>query len=120
MRTKNESAKSNVRKNRNENKNRADFYFLSLDRVAGWPRRPVRAAGSRSDKKPRPAGSKARGRVPESTPQLRLNRHGAASCRFATRPVLRTRPGHPDLFVSGRSRGMHLKHCKLASPQIGG
>ena len=28
-------------------------------------------------------------------PDLQLNRHGAASCRCATRPVLRTRPGHP-------------------------
>ena len=26
---------------------------------------------------------------------LRLSRHGAASCRFATQPVLRTRLGHP-------------------------
>ena len=25
-----------------------------------------------------------------------MNSHGAASCRFATRPVRSTRPGHPD------------------------
>jgi hypothetical protein len=26
-----------------------------------------------------------------------LHPYGAASCRYATRPVLRTRPGHPAL-----------------------
>ena len=31
----------------------------------------------------------------ERQAQLQWNPHGAASCRFATRPVLRTRPGHP-------------------------
>src|SRR5690242_7045426 len=30
-------------------------------------------------------------------PQPKLGAHGAASCRFATRPVLRTRPGHPEI-----------------------
>src|SRR5262245_59211240 len=28
-----------------------------------------------------------------------LRAHGAASCRCATRPVLRTRPGHPPEFL---------------------
>src|SRR5436190_10689691 len=37
-----------------------------------------------------------------------FNRHGAASCRFATRPVLRTRSGHP---CQPRKR-MHL-HLKV-------
>ena len=27
---------------------------------------------------------------------------GAASCRFATRPVLRTQPGHPDRLTHPR------------------
>ena len=31
---------------------------------------------------------------------LQLIRHGAASCRCATRPVLRTRSGHPDSLVT--------------------
>ena len=31
--------------------------------------------------------------------QLQLNPHDAASCRCATRPVLRTRPGHPKSSV---------------------
>ena len=30
-------------------------------------------------------------------------RHGAASCRFATRPVLRTRPGHPTSSLPTRN-----------------
>ena len=34
-----------------------------------------------------------------------LEPHGAASCRFATRPVLRTRPGHPRL---GHTRTLPL------------
>ena len=29
-----------------------------------------------------------------------MHTHGAASCRFATRPVLRTRPGHPNELIS--------------------
>jgi|GEM_PF-3714102 len=33
----------------------------------------------------------------KSTVCGQLHPHGAASCRFATRPVLRTRPGHPSL-----------------------
>ena len=30
-----------------------------------------------------------------------MHPHGAASCRCATRPVLRTRPGHPTLVLAG-------------------
>ena len=37
-----------------------------------------------------------------------LNGHGAASCRFATRPVLRTRPGHPTLIQVALSRSEAL------------
>ena len=45
-------------------------------------------------------GMKSQEAKPRGRPaELQLNPYGAASCRFATRPVLRTRPGHPKSSV---------------------
>jgi len=70
----------------------------------GWPRPSRRAAGSRSDKKLHHPRAITSGTLHRRV--LRgerffglLDPHGAASCRFATRPVLCTRPGHPPMQV---------------------
>src|SRR5260221_2565367 len=57
----------------------------------GWPDRPVRAVGSRSDKKPRHAGSigptslRLASPADVSVPKELVADEGA-SCRFATKP----------------------------------
>ena len=38
---------------------------------------------------------------------LLWNPHGAASCRFATRPVVGTRPGHPKTPLPTINERMH-------------
>ena len=63
----------------------------------GWPDRPARAVGSRSDKKlhhpqPNKTGTGPLARTLRWKVFAGLNPHGAASCRFAT-------PGHPVIVL---------------------
>ena len=80
----------NTRKNDGRQSAGSIRYQGVLGTGVGWPDRPARAVGSRSDKRLRRADAIAiRAFI------LEFSRDGAASCRCATRPVLRTRPGHP-------------------------
>src|SRR5229473_1983984 len=58
-----------------------------------------------------------RGQFAKSMSRDDLNPHGAESCRCATRPVLRTRPGHPESLVARPSDGGAIRrphHVALA------
>ena len=65
----------------------------------GWPGRPEgrpgRAAARSLIIREHSLGTSPRARFASRTCFYNLNRHGAASCRCAPRPVLRTRSGHP-------------------------